>query len=118
VIRTIRDKLGVNENFWLDSMYMMQIVEECNHTKHNAFYNLFTPFQIQFTRDLERHFIKENQKKLEKIIEMQEEENIKDYEPGNILLIHLDFQKHKTNLIKKEVCLINFLDSFLMNLEM
>jgi hypothetical protein len=33
VRRTIRDKLGVNENFWLDSMYMMQIIEEYNHTK-------------------------------------------------------------------------------------
>jgi hypothetical protein len=32
-------------------------------------------------------------KKLEKINQMKEENNLKHYKPGNILLIHLDFAK-------------------------
>jgi hypothetical protein len=73
---------------------------------------------VQFTKDLERYFKKENQKKLEKIKEMQKESDLTDYEPGNILLVHLDFQKHNTNLTKKDVLLTNLLSSFLTNLEM
>jgi hypothetical protein len=100
-IRTIRDMLGINENFWLDSMFMMEVVEKYNNTKHSAFYSMFTPFEVQFTRDLERHFIKENQKKIEKIKEMQEESDLTDYEPRNILLIHLDFSKTQDRFNKK-----------------
>jgi hypothetical protein len=33
LIRTIRDKLNINEIFWLDSMYMLWIVEEYNNIK-------------------------------------------------------------------------------------
>ena len=101
VIRTIRDRLGVRENLWLDTEYMANLVEDYNHTPHNAFYGMFTPFQVQFTRDLERYFIKENEYKLEKINQMQEESNLKDYKPGNILLIHLDFAKTASIFVKK-----------------
>jgi hypothetical protein len=93
VIRTIRDRLGVRENLWLDTEYMDNLVEDYNHTPHNAFYGMFTPFQVQFTRDLEKYFIKENEYKLEKINQIQEKNNLKDYKPGNIILIHLDFAK-------------------------
>jgi hypothetical protein len=61
VIRTIRDKLGVRNIWWLDVNHMAQLVDEYNHTPHSAFYHVFTPFQIQFTRDLERYFMKENE---------------------------------------------------------
>jgi hypothetical protein len=80
---------------------MANLVEDYNHTPHNAFYGMFTPFQVQFTRDLERYFIKENEYKLEKINQMQEKNNLKDYKPGNILLIHLDFSKTASRFIKK-----------------
>jgi hypothetical protein len=72
--------LGINENFWLDTMFMMEVVEKYNDTKHSAFYSMFTPFEMQFTKNLERYFIKENQKKLEKIKEMQIESDLGDYE--------------------------------------
>jgi hypothetical protein len=98
---TIRDMLGMNENFWLDTMFMMEVVEKYNNTKHSAFYSMFTPFEVQFTKDLERYFIKKNQKKLEKIKEMQKESDLTDYEPGNILLIHLDFSKTQDKFNKK-----------------
>jgi hypothetical protein len=67
VIRTIRDKLGVRGILWLDINHMAQLVDEYNHTPHSAFYNMLTPFQVQFTRDLERYFMKENEYKLEEI---------------------------------------------------
>jgi hypothetical protein len=105
VIRTIRGKLSIREQFWLDADYMALLVNEYN-TPHNNFYELFTPFQVQFTRDLERYFIRENEYKLEKVNEMQEA-NLKDYKPGNILLIHLDFAKTASRFRKKEEHLIN-----------
>ena len=101
VIRTIRDKLDTREHFWLDIEYMANLVNEYNHTPHTAFYGKFTPFEVQFTRDLERFFINENEMKLEKINEIQEDSNLKSYEPGNILLIHLDFAKTSARFNKK-----------------
>jgi hypothetical protein len=63
VIRTIRDKLSVRSNLWLDIEHMAQLIEDYNNTPHSAFYHMFTPFQVQFTRDLERYFMKENEYK-------------------------------------------------------
>ena len=101
VIRTIRDKLDTREHFWLDNNYMAELVNEYNHTPHSAFYGRFTPFQVQFIKDLERYFIRENEIKLEKINQIQEDSNLKNYEPGNILLIHLDFAKTSAKFNKK-----------------
>jgi hypothetical protein len=72
---------------------MTQLVDEYNHTPHSAFYHMFTLFQVQFTRDLERYFMKKNEYKLESINAKQKELGLKDSEPGNTLLIHLDFSK-------------------------
>jgi hypothetical protein len=69
VIRTIRDGLGVKTNLWLNIKRMAGLVDDYNHTPHSAFYHLFTPFQVQFTRDLERYFIKENEYRLENVNE-------------------------------------------------
>jgi hypothetical protein len=49
VIRTIRDRLCVRSNLWLDIEYIAQLVDDYNHTPHSAFYHMFTPFQVQFT---------------------------------------------------------------------
>jgi hypothetical protein len=81
--------MGVRSNLWLDIEHTAQLVDEYNHTPHSAFYHIFTPFQVQFTRDLERYFMKENEYKLESINEKQKEMGLRNYEPGNILLIHL-----------------------------
>jgi hypothetical protein len=80
---------------------MSQLVDDYNNKPHRAFYHMFTPFQVQFTRDLERYFIKENEYKLEEINKKQEEANLKNYEPENILLIHLDFAKTASRFTKK-----------------
>jgi hypothetical protein len=63
---------------------------------------MFTPFQVQFTKNLETYFIKENEYKLEKKNQMQEESNLKNYKPGNILLNHLDGKKTASKFIKKQ----------------
>jgi hypothetical protein len=52
-----------------------------------------TPFQVQFTPDLERYFMKENEYKLESINANQKKSGWRDNKPGNILLINLDFSK-------------------------
>jgi hypothetical protein len=101
VIRTIRNKLGIRSNLWLDINHVAQLVDEYNNTPHSAFYHMFTPFQVQFTRDLERYFMKENEYKLEEINQKQKELGLRDYEPGNILLIPLDFSKTRSRFTKK-----------------
>jgi hypothetical protein len=78
----------VRENFWVDVEYVANLIEDYNPTPHNAFYGLFTQFQVQFTRNFERYFIKESEYKLEKMNHMQEENNLKNYKQGNILLFH------------------------------
>jgi hypothetical protein len=93
VVRTIRDKLGVRSNLWLNIEHIAQLLKQYNHTPHSAFYHMFTSFQVQFTRDLERYFMKQIEYKLEKINKKQNELGLRDYEPGNILLIHFDFSK-------------------------
>jgi tRNA U34 5-carboxymethylaminomethyl modifying enzyme MnmG/GidA len=60
---------------------------------------MFTPFKVQFTRDFERYFMKEKEYKLEEINEKQNELGLRDYEPGNILLI--DFSKTGSRFAKK-----------------
>jgi hypothetical protein len=93
--------MGVRSNLWLDIEYMTQLVDDYNHTPYSAFYHMFTPFQVQFTRDLKKYFMKENEYKLETINEKQNKLGLKDYEPGNILLIHLDFSKTSNRFTKK-----------------
>jgi hypothetical protein len=97
---------------------MAGLVDDYNHTPHSAFYHLFTPFQVQFTPDLERYFIKENEYRLENINERQEEAGLIDYKPRNILLIHLDFSKTGSKFTKNEEYLINLQNLFLMISEM
>jgi hypothetical protein len=93
--------MGVRSNLWLDIEYMAQIVDDYNHTPHSTFYHIFTPFQVQFTQDLERSFMKENEYKLELINQKQDKLGLKDYELGNILLIHLDFSKTSNRFTKR-----------------
>jgi hypothetical protein len=45
---------------------------------------------------------------------MQQEANLKDYKPGNILLIHLDFAKKKSRFIKNKERLTNLVNLFLI----
>jgi hypothetical protein len=45
--------------------------------------------------------MKENEYKLEKINKKQKEMGLREYEPGNILLIHLDFSKTSSRFTKK-----------------
>jgi hypothetical protein len=46
LIRTVRDRLGVRSNLWLDIEFMAQLVDDYNNTQHSAFYHIFTPFQV------------------------------------------------------------------------
>jgi hypothetical protein len=108
VIRTVRDKLGVRSILWLDINHIMELVNKYNHTPHSAFYHMFTPFQVQFNQDLERYFMKENEYKLESINAKQKELELRNYEPGNILLIHLDFSKTCSRFTKNVEILTNY----------
>jgi hypothetical protein len=93
VIRTIRDKIGEDQTKWLDKRIVQKAVNEYNHTKHTAFNNKFTPYEVQFNRELEEYFIREHIEDLEEINEKQSKAGLFKYKRGNIILVHLDLSK-------------------------
>jgi hypothetical protein len=92
-IRTIRDKVGENQSKWLDKEIIQKAVNEYNHTPHLAFNKEFTPYEVQFYRDLEEYFIRQHTEELEDINKKQSEAKLFDYKLYNVLLIHLDLPK-------------------------
>jgi putative cell wall-binding protein len=71
-----------------------------SHTAHSTLRKI-NAISSAIHKRFRKIFISENEMKLEKITQMQEDSNLKSYESGNILLIHLDFAKTSTRFNKK-----------------
>jgi hypothetical protein len=89
VMRTIRDKfdqLGLRAHLY-DVHLMERIVEKYNDTPHRAYDHKFTPYEAQTDSQIERVFIWDKQRQLEKI-------NFSKfrYEPNDLLLVHIPFK--------------------------
>jgi hypothetical protein len=110
-IRTIRDKIGEDQSKWLNKNIVQKAVDEYNHTKHSAFLNKFTPYEVQFNRDLEEYFIREHIEDSEKITEKQSIAGLFNYKRGNIILVHLDLSK-TSQMFKKQRRAFNKLAEF------
>jgi hypothetical protein len=90
VIRTIRDKfdqLGLRAHLY-DVKLMEKIVERYNNTPHSAFNHKFTPLEAQTNPQIERVFIYNKQKQLERI----NNSNKFAYKPNDILIVHIPFK--------------------------
>jgi hypothetical protein len=61
-----------------------------NNKHHAAFDYQFTHIEVQSRPAIEEHFIRKNLNKLEEINKLQEKAGFFSYQPGDILLIHLD----------------------------
>jgi hypothetical protein len=72
-----------------------QAVNIYNNSVHSAFKNMFTPMQVQSDPELEMFFVGLNEKKLDDIKAKQTFDNMQNFKVGNILLIHIPFEKTK-----------------------
>jgi hypothetical protein len=69
---------------------MSAAVKIHDNKPHSAFNYQFTPTEVQSNQAIEEYFIRKNLYKLEEIKKRQDEAGFFSYQPGNILLIHLD----------------------------
>ena len=90
VIKTIRNAIGYRE---INHEQLKQIVDYYNNTYHRSID--CTPKEMQEDPELEYQYIRWCQQKLTQVLTLQENYGMTKYQPGNILLIHLD--KGKTN---------------------
>jgi hypothetical protein len=100
-IRTIRDRLGENPNALVNPELVAKAVEVYNNTVHSAFNDEFTPKQVQNNPELEEYYIRQNMRLLKNVKELQREEGYFNYEPGDVLLIHLDESKTEKRMVRK-----------------
>ena len=101
VIRTIRDAMGLDPYWLANEKLMNQLVDYYNNTKHmslklrdptfNKKWNYYTPAEMMNNIDLEWAYIRKMDRKYLKVCE--EINKCCDYEPGNVLLIHLNLSK-------------------------
>jgi hypothetical protein len=98
VIGTIRDAIGSNDYDFSNFETINKIVAIYNKTPHSSLKLPtrkipFTPEEVNENRDLEGIFIRMNQQRLNDLKKLQSEEHLLDYRKGNILMIHLDYNR-------------------------
>lgn len=93
VIRTIRNAFADRILDFSDPRKMSVIVTMYNRTPHLAFKNEYSPSDVQANPEIEGQYIRYQTHVLERIIEEQRRKGLMNYDPGNILLIHLDLSR-------------------------
>jgi hypothetical protein len=76
-------------------------VNEYNNTPHSAYDNLFTPAEVERDVDVEGSFIRHEKRILRQVELRQRVLGLRGYQPGNVVLLHLDFRRtreHFANL--------------------
>jgi hypothetical protein len=100
VIRNFRNVLS-NPYHFADNDKVQQLVKIYNQTPHAAFKNKYTPIQVQNNPDLEGYFIRQWESELRDVMIEQKRLGIKDYKPGNVLEVHIDFGETALKFTKK-----------------
>jgi hypothetical protein len=116
-IRTIRDGIGLNDLDFNGNETGSKVVYIYNNTPHDSLKTEtiktpLTPAQVEANHDLENLFIRENQKRLETVRQMQEEEDLFNFTKGNIIMVHLDYSRTPLTFMKVRrnfQCLAEFL---------
>ena len=96
VIKTIRNAIGYRE---IDGGQLQKIVNYYNNTYHRSID--CTPAEMQNNPDLEYQYIRWCEQKLNYIINQQKLHGLLNYQPGNILLVHLDKGKTSNKFEKR-----------------
>ncbi len=101
VIRTIRNAFGNDIMSFRDNAKVQQMVQYYNNTPHSAFKNKLSPIDVQNDEELEANYIRMKEEELRKVKELQQLSGIKDYQPGNVLMCHVDFSKTQFGFEKR-----------------
>lgn len=96
VIKTIRNAIGYRE---ISGGQLQKIVNYYNNTYHRAID--CTPRQMQENIELEYQYIRWCEQKLNHVLNQQSLHGLLKYEPGNILLVHLDKGKTSNKFEKR-----------------
>jgi hypothetical protein len=98
VIRVMRNLTGRD---FSDRNVFFQTVNVYNNTVHRAFGNRFTPRQVQADPELEMIFVRANQQRLAKVKTRQMLSGLSNFQPGNVLMIHIPWAKTDKKFMKQ-----------------
>jgi hypothetical protein len=98
IIRVMRNLCGKD---FTDRNVFFNVLNIYNNTVHSAFDNKFTPRQVQEDIELESAYIRMKQQQLENAELKQTVGGMSNYQPGNVLLVHIPFEKTR-QLFKKQ----------------
>jgi hypothetical protein len=101
VIKTIGNLFGKDPLSFMSHNLFFQVVRLCNNTVHSAFDNKLTPKQMQEDPELELRYILYKQRVADEVKIKQTISGYSGYQPGNIVLIHVPWEKTK-GLFKKQ----------------
>ena len=105
-IRTIRNASGLSYEILRNDSNMQAIVNYYNNTPHNSLPVdengiHYTPLEMQNNIDAEWRYIRDKDRQLKDVFERIKDANLDKYEPGNILLLHLDHGRDSESMKKK-----------------
>ncbi len=89
-IKTIRNAIGYRR---MKPEHMDQLIDYYNNTVHKSIG--CTPAEMQSNPELEYQYIRWCERKLSEVIKAQREQQLLEYQPGNVLMVHID--KGKTS---------------------
>jgi hypothetical protein len=101
VIRTIRNLLGKDPLRFMNHNLFFQAVRVYNNTVHSAFSNRHTPKEMQESPELEMRFVLWKERQVEEAKLKQTLGGLTGYKPGNIVLIHIPWEK-TSGMFKKQ----------------
>jgi hypothetical protein len=101
VIRTIRNLLGKDPLRFMNHNLFFQAVKVYNNTVHSAFSNRHTPKEMQESPELEMKYIAWKQRLANEARLKQTVGGYQGYQPGNILMIHIPWEK-TSGMFKKQ----------------
>ena len=84
-IKTIRNAIGYRK---LQPKHMDQLVDYYNNTVHKSIG--CTPAEMQTDPDIEYQYIRWCERKLNNVLDYQHQQKLLEYQPGNILMVHID----------------------------
>ena len=97
-IKTIRNAIGYRI---LKPGQLQQIVDYYNKTVHKSIG--CTPIEMHNDPELEYQYIRWCERKLSQVMQYQKVHGYLDYEPGNILMVHIDTGKTADKMTKRRV---------------
>jgi hypothetical protein len=77
----------------LNPAIVEHIVDLYNNTPHSAYFNKYSPVEVQQSPEIEGAFIRYQKENLQLIKQKEKEAGLTAYKPGNILIVHIPLGK-------------------------